>query len=71
MGARHERIDFVRLVEQAQDMAELEEALAEAVRSTAPEPADVTAILDFLEIPAAGAFDVAPEQAIGYFRRRA
>lgn len=70
MGARHERIDFVRLVEQAQDMAELEEALAEAVRSTAPEPADVTAILDFLEIPAAGAFDVAPEQAIGYFKAK-
>jgi SPP1 gp7 family putative phage head morphogenesis protein len=69
MGARHERVDFVRLVEQAQDMAELEQALAEAVQAVAT-PADVASILDFLEIPASGAFDVPPEQAIGYFKAK-
>lgn len=69
MGARHERVDFVRLVEQAQDMAELEQALADAVHAV-PAPADVASILDFLEIPAAGAFDVAPEQAIAYFKAK-
>lgn len=67
MGARHERIDFVRLVEQAQDMAELEQALLDAVQAM---PADVASILDFLEIPASGAFDVAPEEAIGYFKAK-
>jgi uncharacterized protein with gpF-like domain len=69
MGARHDRIDFVGLVGQAQDMAELEQALAEAVQAVAA-PADVASILDFLEIPASGAFDVAPEQAIGYFKAK-
>lgn len=67
MGARHERIDFVRLVEQAQDLAELEQALVAAVQAM---PADVASILDFLEIPASGAFDVAPEEAIGYFKAK-
>lgn len=61
------RIDFVRLVEQAQHLADFEEALADAVRAL---PADPASIIEFLEIPAADAFNVAPEQAISYFKAK-
>lgn len=59
--------EFVRLVEQAQRLEDFEEAVAAAARAL---PADAGAIIDFLEIPTGDAFDVAPEQAIGYFKAK-
>jgi len=61
------RIDFVRLVEQAQHLADFEEALADLVRAL---PADPASIIEFLEIPTADAFNVPPAQAINYFKAK-
>lgn len=61
------RIDLVRLVEQAQNLAEFEEAIAAAARAL---PADTASIVEFFEIPTADAFDVPPEQAIRYFQAK-
>lgn len=61
------RIDFVRLVQEAQHLADFEEGLADAVRAL---PADPASIIEFLEIPTADAFNVPPAQAINYFKAK-
>lgn len=61
------RIDFVRLVQEAQHLADFEDGLADAVRAL---PADPASIIEFLEIPTADAFNVPPAQAINYFKAK-
>ena len=67
MTVRLGRIDFVRLVQEAQHLADFEEGLADAVRAL---PADPASIIEFLEIPTADAFNVPPAQAINYFKAK-
>lgn len=67
IGVRVGRLDLVRLVEEAQNLEDFEEAIAAAARAL---PADAGSIIDFLDIPSGDAFDVAPEQAIGYFKAK-
>jgi len=58
------RLGLAALVEQAQALADFEEAIAELARAL---PADAGTILDFFEVPSGDAFDVAPAQAMAYF----
>lgn len=61
------RLGLAALVEQAQALAEYEEAIAELARAL---PADAATILDFFEVPSGDAFDVVPEKAIAYFQAK-
>lgn len=61
------RLGLAALVEQAQALADFEEAVAELARAL---PADAATILDFFEVPSGDAFDVAPEKAIAYFQAK-
>lgn len=61
------RPELARLIEQAQRLEEFEEATAAAARSL---PAGPAAVIEFLEIPIGGSFDVPPEQAIAYFKAK-
>ena len=61
------RLELTRLIEQAQHLEQFEEAVAAAARAL---PADAAAVIEFLEVPIGGSFDVPPEQAIGYFKAK-
>lgn len=60
-------LELVRLVEEAQDLAEFEEAMTARVRAM---PADPRSVIEFLEVPTGDLFDVKPEQAIEYFKSK-
>lgn len=64
VAVRLQRLEFSRLVEQAQELADLEQAIADAASAL---PADAPSILSFFEVPSGDAFDVKPEEAIAYF----
>jgi SPP1 gp7 family putative phage head morphogenesis protein len=61
------RLDFARLIEQAQQLEDFEEAIAAAARAL---PADPLALVEFFEVPSGDAFDVPPERAMAYFKAK-
>lgn len=61
------RLELARLIEQAQALDEFEAAIMAAARAL---PADASSIVSFFEVAGGGAFDLPPEQAIDYFKRK-
>lgn len=66
-GFRLGLADLERLAADADRVEDFEETLSRAIRRR---PADVSAVVEFFDVPTGDAFDVEPQKAIDYFKAK-